>query len=470
MIETKLWAHQQKAVDLAKLKPNIALFLEIGTGKTATLINILRHDYAGHGVVRNTLIFAPLSVCPQWKKEFAKWSKIPEKCIHVLTGDGAKRVRALEAILRFGAPAIIVTNYEAVRIKNFYELLLKWSPHIVVLDESHKVKDPSSLQSKAIYPLCHAADRRFILTGTPILNSMLDIFGQYKALDPAIFGSNFWKFKALYFYDKNAGRPNCNFPDWQPRPESAKLISECIASTSVQAKKADCLDLPPLLRVPISVPLSEQQRKAYEDMKKHYVTEMKGVTAIAEFAMTKTLRMQQILAGFIAEDSDSEPVWCDENPRLDCLKDILDQIGGEKTIIWTTFRPTYMKIAKVCEKSGYKYAFLTGDQSAKQKEESIEAFCRGDVQALIANPAAGGAGINLQEAKYAIYFTRGYSLEHYLQSEGRNYRGGSEMHDKITHFHLIADDTLDEVIATALLNKQNIGETVLDWARKVSET
>jgi SNF2 family DNA or RNA helicase len=467
----ELWSHQRRAVELARPwqggKNDLALFFDVGTGKTGTMIYILREDYSVHGAIKPTLIFAPLSVCPQWKKEFARFSKIDQKHIHVLTGPGKKRTEALMEILRLKQPAIIVTNYEAVQIKPFYEALLKWSPEIVVADEAHKLKDSTGTRAKAIYPLAHAARRRFLLTGTPFPNGMLDIFGQYKFMNPSIFGGNFFKFKNRYFYDKNAAMPkHVHWPDWAPRPATAQELGAVIGSTSVQAKKSECLDLPPLLKIQVPVQLSPGQARTYETMKKQFVAELNGKVAVAEFAMTKTLRLQQIISGFIVPDEDdASPVWVPENPRLDALEELLETIGPEKTIIWTVFKPTYKMIGKICEKLGREVRFLTGEQSATKKQQAIEDFCRGPADTLIANAAAGGAGVNLTEAKYAIYYARGYSLTEYLQSEARNYRGGSDMHDKITHYHLTAEGTLDEVIAQALLNKQDVAETVLTWAK-----
>jgi SNF2 family DNA or RNA helicase len=461
----QLWKHQAAGVERARTSPHLALFFEVGTGKTGTLINILREDFTHHARIRETLIFAPLSVCPQWKKEFARFSKIPEADILVLTGTGKKRVKQLQDRKK---PCILVTNYEAVGIGDFYQALLARSPEIVVLDESHRLKDASSKRAKSIYPLCHAASRRFLLTGTPILNDMSDIYGQFKALDPRIFHQSFFAFRNTYFYNKNASAPShVTWPDWQPRPGAAEQLAGIIGKHSVQAKKSECLDLPPLLRVPVPVELSPAQAKAYESMKRHFVAEVKDVVTIAEFAMTKTLRMQQILTGFAQAEAGEDVAEITDNPRLDALEELLDQIGpGKRTIVWTVFKPTYRMIEKVCAKLGRKVYFLTGEQSAKQKEESIENFCRGDGEVLVANPAAGGAGINLTEAEYAIYYSRGYSLEHYLQSEARNYRGGSEMHSKITHYHLVAEGTLDEVIADALMGKQDVAEKILEWARK----
>lgn len=459
-----LWKHQQHGVLTARGNPNLALFFEVGTGKTGTMIYILREDFTQHQRVRNTLIFAPLSVCPQWAKEFERFSKIRQQDILVLTGSGKKRAQALS---NRKSPCIVVTNYEAVGIPHFYEALLAWSPEIVVCDEAHRLKDSSSKRAKAIYPLCHAASRRFLLTGTPILNDMSDIYGQFKALDPGIFRSSFFAFRNQFFYDKNAGAPShVTWPDWVPRPGAAEQLGAVIGRHSVQAKKSECLDLPPLLRVPVQVPLSPAQAKAYESMKKFFIAEMGDKVTVAEFAMTKTLRMQQILAGYLQPEDSEEPSLIKENPRLDALEELLETIGpSEKVIVWTVFKATYRMIEEVCKKLGRQYHFLTGEQSATAKQESIEAFCRGSGQVLIANPRAGGAGINLTESRYSIYYTRGYSLEDYLQSEARNYRGGSDIHTKITHYHIVAQGTLDEVIVDALLKKQNVAEKVLEWAR-----
>jgi SNF2 family DNA or RNA helicase len=462
------WNHQQLAIDKGDTIPNLAMFMEVGTGKTRVLIEIIRRDFNKWGP-RDTLIVAPLMVCPQWKKEFAKHTKIPEQMIHVLVNEGAKRVKAMERILESGKPAIVITNYEGMRIEKFHKMLLKWGPKLVGLDESHRIKDDKSLQASRIYPLCEGAARRFLLTGTPILNSLIDIFGQYKALDPSVFGDNAWKFKRSYFYDKNAGRPNCNFPDWQPLPNTLKDISAKIAPTSVQAKKEDCLDLPPLLKVPVPVPMSPQQEKLYEDMRKHFVAGLGETIAIAEFAMTKTLRLQQILTGYVAADSESDPAWVQENPRLDMLGQILEDLRGEQVLIWTNFRPTYKKIAERCAKHGYKVGFITGDETVAEKQAYIQAFIDGGIGALIINPAAGGAGLDgLQCCRYSIYYSRGYSLEHFLQSEGRNYRGGTK--DKVTHYHLIVEGTLDEVIYKALANKQSVADEVLAWASQLRLT
>lgn len=464
-----LWKHQTIAINAALNKKNLALFHDVGTGKTCTMINILRHDYTEHKRVRRTLILCPITVCKQWKDEFAKFSKVPQENIFVLVGEGKKRVQLVEELTRLQQNAVLITNYEAVQIKGFVEALDKYNIEVMIADESHRLKDSSGVRSKKIYALADKADRKFIMTGTPFLNSMLDIFGQFRFLDKTVFGKSFFEFRMRYFEDKNRHMPShVHFPDWQPRPDSSSKIAGILTHYCVQANKHECLDLPPLIKQVIPVELGVDQRRAYEMMKKEFVAEIGGNLITAEFAMTKTLRMQQILSGFIPNrDNPDDTVWCDKVPRLQALSDLLESINGKKTIVWTVFRPTYRAIERVCQELDLKCNFLTGEQTQKEKEHAINEFRNGPTQVLIANPAAGGTGINLIEAQYAIYYSRSFSLEHFLQSEARNFRGGSNMHEKVTHYHLVSQGTLDEVISNALLHKKNMGDEVLNFAKKL---
>lgn len=255
---TTLWDHQRRAVEIARDRLRLAIFYGTGTGKTLTTIEILREDYNLHKQLRPTLIVTKLSVCKQWKSEFAKFApKISQDRIHVLTDAGPKRLKRLQAM---SPDSIVITNYEATRIKAFWQAVTVWQPRIVVLDESHSIANAASMQSKAIYPVCDSANRVFCLTGTPMPNSMLDLFGQYRALDRGVFGNNYWTYRARYFYDKNAGMPSYkHFPDWQPRPDTAKELGDVLAHTSVQARKEDCIALPELLKIDIECEMGAKQ-------------------------------------------------------------------------------------------------------------------------------------------------------------------------------------------------------------------
>jgi SNF2 family DNA or RNA helicase len=462
-----LWPHQQKAVEMARTRNNFALLFDMGTGKTRTMIEILREDFNAHKKIRKTLIFAPLSICQQWKAEFAKYSKITPDLIYVLTQSGRKREDSLRKLTQLGGRAIVVTNYEAVGIKGFYSALLDWCPEIIIADEGHRLKNSGSERAKRIYPLALTAERRFVLTGTLFTNSMLDIFGPFKFLEPSIFGPSYWKFRNSFFYDKNARMPaHVHFPDWQPMPNAKDRISGIIADSSVQAKKSECLSLPPLLREIVPLTIQGAQLKAYQAMEKEYVAELKGKTVISEFAMSVGLRLRQILAGFLSAKAGDKPEYFDENPRIQAVSDLLDGIGKEKCIIWCNFEPTYKQLGDLLTKLDIPHVFLTGQQTAVQKQAALESFQGDGAQVLVSNPSAGGVGLNLAQAPYAIYFDKSYNLEHYLQSSARNHRAGSEQFSSVTQFSLQAQGTIDEAIEIALSGKEELGKVILDWARE----
>lgn len=353
--------------------------------------------------------------------------------------------------------------------KLYFDLKIRRHPSFSVngllVHNSHRIKDSGSERAKKIYPLCEMAARRLLLTGTPILNGLIDIFGQYKALDPEIFGYSFWKFRERFFYDKNRGMPaHVHFPDWQVKPESSQTISQVIRETSIQAELKDCIDLPPLVQVKVPIELSKEQLKAYQSMEKQFVAELAEVTSVAEFAMTKTLRLRQILAGFVAESADTRPAWFEDCPRMDALQELLESLGDKQVIIWTSFRPVYQRIGELCRRMKIESCFLTGDQSVSEKEKAISSFISGSVQAMISNPAAGGTGTDgLQCSSYSIYYDRGYSLGEYLQSQARNYRAGTQQ--KVIHYILEAPETIDSVIGSALDQKKNIGDELLAWGK-----
>jgi SNF2 family DNA or RNA helicase len=208
----------------------------------------------------------------------------------------------------------------------------------------------------------------------------------------------------------------------------------------------------------------------YDEMKKEYMAFVKEhtgkhpLTVTAQLAITKALRLQQILSGYVPTEQ-ADVVWLEDVPRLKVLSELLEDITpGAKVIVWAVFKENYKMIAKVCDKLGLEYAEIHGDISNARRIEEMNRFRTDEkCRVMIANQSAGGTGINLVEASYAIYYSKGFSLEHDLQSEARNHRGGSEVHDKITRIDLVAKGTIDELVNEALLKKQSISNLILGW-------
>lgn len=481
---SELWAHQKRAVAKA-LQPDtdcLGIFYDIGTGKSRTAIEILRHICARHQQLQRTLILAPKIVLTNWKREIVKYSKILPKDVIVLVGPGTKRCKDfVEAVGNGGVlnkPKIVITNYESLTMDKLYSMLMSWNPEVIIGDEAHRLKNPEGKRSKAAIKLSDTSKYRYALTGTPILNSAMDIFNIFRFLDKGrTFGTSFWKFRAQWFEDTNiqwAGKQGY-FPKYEPRVETYKELTKLIYQKALTAKKSECLDLPPFVRKEVFVELSPEQKRMYKEMKDDYIAWVEQFedsnekrAVVAQMAVTKALRLQQIVTGY-AKTEDGEVHKIKDNPRLEALKELLEELhGGHKIIVWSVFHENYDDIARVCRDLKIDFAELHGRIPQKQRDENIARFChQPECRVLIGNQSAGGIGINLVESDVSIYFSKNFSLEADLQSEGRNYRGGSERHGSVTRIDLVAEGTIDELIDEALKNKQAIGEQILTWKNKL---
>lgn len=482
MNDQKPWAHQAEGIRRGISEEDLAIFFEIGTGKSRTAIDIIRHRCAQAGRLRKVLIFSPKVTLTNWKNEFAKFSKISPRDVLVLQGSGKKRLKQFQdAVIenfQYTKPKIVICNYESVEMAPLYQAITDWGPEIIVADEAHRLKNPESKRAKLVVALGDRAQHCYPMTGTPILKSAMDIFNIFRFMDGGeTFGRSFWRFRQLWFEDQNAewsGKPGY-FPKWEPRPETYAEFSRMIYRKAVRALKSECLDLPPLVRKEIHVELSAEQKRMYKEMKDEYIAYIDDVlktdtprAVVAQLAVTKALRMQQIVTGY-AKDENDVVHRIKDNPRLEALRELLDDHAGEhKIIVWSVFHENYADIASVCCDLGISFTELHGRVPNAERDRNIKAFCTDpQVRVLIANQAAAGIGINLVESDISIYYSKNFSLADDLQSEGRNYRGGSERHTKVTRIDLVATDTIDDIITQSLLAKQEIGMRILDLGEKL---
>jgi SNF2 family DNA or RNA helicase len=484
-----LWEHQRIAIERAKTLHGYALHFEAGTGKTRTALEILKHRFNTEKRIMRTLILCPPIVIGNWREEWCKYTKIDRRDVVALTGTGAQRLKTFvqnaynEKDERRGK--VFITNYESLLMKELYQYFTNWVPEITIQDESHRLKNPSSKMAKALDELVNKFVKpslRLNLTGTAILNSPMDLFMQFKVLmggfptlDSLVTGkhiTNYFTFRATYFEDKNAkwrGSENY-YPNWQPKPSTSELFGRLLASVSMSVNKADCLDLPDEVDVTIPVPLTPQQRRDYDKFEKDMVLNIEGKNYTADIAMVRALRLMQIASGFISgmdfpDASESQPIKYEykNTEREKALKELLEDIcieKGKKCLVWAVWKNNYEIIKKVCDELKIKYVECHGLVSAKGKEEARRSFIQDPtISVWIGHPYSGGIGVNLIVAPYTVWYSRNFSLEQYSQAKARNYRGGQT--EKVTHYHLIAADTIEPEIVQALINKQNISDLIM---------
>jgi len=492
----KPWAHQLEAIERGKELKNFAIFFDVGCGKTSTAINLFRHKCVSKGRLLRTLIFAPPIVVPNWINEFALHSNLNSRYIWQLRGSGKKRLKLFsknafdkdEKLL----PGVWVTNYESLLMGPLFDLFKRWEPEHIIYDEAHLTKDHRAKRSRKAYELAQPWVKRLrgkaydtevtLLTGTPVLNSPMDLFQPFKIMDDGVtLGEAFFTFRSRYFADRNAWMRNSSqryFPKWEvktlakDRFDAMAEISEKISPVSIRKTKAEALDLPDLVKETYHVGMTPDQRRLYKEMKNDFITFMDSKAVVAQIALTKALRLMQITSGFITTD-ENETISLNPTPKLDALGELLKELTpGHKVIVWAVWKNNYKQITDLCDKLGIPCVQVHGEISSAGKQEAVERFNTDPkVRVFLGHPGAGGIGINLVPASYSIFYSRTFSLEHSLQAEGRNHRGGSEIHKKITRIDLVCENTIDGLVQEKLNGKLAIGEKILkDLAAEMKES
>jgi SNF2 family DNA or RNA helicase len=243
-------------------------------------------------------------------------------------------------------------------------------------------------------------------------------------------------------------------------------LSDTVKTFSDRVLKEDCLDLPPKNWTKRHIVLTADQRKIYDQMKKHALAILNGKVTTTMTVLTQLMRLHQITCGhFTADDGTTQLI---PNNRITELMNILEETDG-KVIIWANYqRDVNLIIKNVVDKYGedsiVDYYGLTPQED---RQDNIRKFQNGpECRFLIGTPQTGGYGITLTKANTVVYFSNGYDLEKRLQSEDRAHRIGQKKN--VTYIDLICEDTVDEKIVEALRKKINIasevlGEELRDW-------
>jgi SNF2 family DNA or RNA helicase len=469
------YKHQLEALELFMGIKECLYLWDMGTGKTGGAILNARMRYLQAGNMLRTLIVTPPVTIINWAEEFALFSRIPTHRIHPLRMNGSKK--KAECVYNDVIPqhdgAVVITNYESLLSEDLFKALESWCPEIIIFDEMHYLKNAKTKRSRLCQRLANIARYKIGLTGTPILNNVMDIYGIFKTLDGGkTFGVNEYVFQMKYLIDMNAtwkGRSNY-FPKWVNNPKTYGDLNEKIYKVAVRKLKSECLDLPELVKITRKVPMSIEQKKAYDEMTRDFLTFVdtrEGKESVtANLAVTKAMKLLQIASGFVQTD-EKNPIQFKSIPKLEVLGEIVAEIyPAHKIIIWCSFIHNYRMIARKLDEMEIKYVMLTGEQSTNEKQESVDAFNKDDsVKIIIANRAAGGTGVNLTAAPYSIVYSRNFSLAEELQSEARNHRGGSEIHESIIKIDLATEGTIEEAVLEALQHKHQVSTDVIDMVR-----
>jgi SNF2 family DNA or RNA helicase len=214
--------------------------------------------------------------------------------------------------------------------------------------------------------------------------------------------------------------------------------------------------------------MTPDQKKMYRVLKNQAILELEQFkTVTAPLVITRILRLQQILCGYIKYDDGRIEDIKGPNPRLVELLSLLEEIDGN-VIIWATFRRSIEMIHDaLAEKYGVeKVASYYGETLSEDRPEIVSSFQKGKIKYFVGQPRTGGFGLTLTKAKTMIYFNNTYDLEIRLQSEDRAHRIGQDK--KVTYIDFVCPKTIDERILKVLKKKKHLaGEITGDNWREL---
>ena len=435
--------YQLRAVDHLKNNAVAALFLDPGLGKTSITLAAFS-ELQDEGVAKKMLVIAPLRVCQLvWEQEGALWTQFKHLKFTLLHGPNKSQKLKEES-------DIYLINPEgcAWLCNKFYGKRLPFDT--VCIDELTKFKNGQAVRHKALLPRINKVARKWGLTGTPIPNGYLDLWGQVKILDGGgALGQWFSHYRNKYFEKDFSGF------SYTLRRGATTQIEEAISPYVLRMSADDYLDMPPLLDVPHIVRMPAKARKVYNKMKKDLVADLPGGTVEAGNVAAVYSKLKQMGNGAVySGDGVLEPRKTIEihDAKLEAIAELVEELQGTPVMIAYEFKHDLKRLRALLGKdTPYIGAGVTGRQ-AKQIEKDWNA---GEIPVLLVHPQSAGHGLNLQkgDAHHIAWFSITWDYELYDQLIRRLLRQGNKSVTIFNHLFIV-EDTIDIKSLDAIQGKQ----------------
>lgn len=449
--------YQHEIVDFVLANPRCNLFVPMGAGKTVstlTAIDILTliDD------VLPVLVIAPLRVASStWPDEVRKFPHLRHLSVSVITGSTTERRVALRK-----TADIYCINYENLPWLD-EELGENWPFKMVVADECTKLKSfrlsQGSVRAKALAKHVHKKAKRYVgLTGTPAPNGLKDLWGFQWFVDKGIrLGRSFDAFKSRWFQAVQVG--NSRFAtSLIPLPFAQEQIQDAVRDVCLTIDIQKYFNIKePIVNV-VQVDLPPKARQLYRDMEKEMFLQLGDIEVEAFSAAAKTQKCLQLASGAIYTDEQGnwEPV---HDAKLDALESIIEEANGMPVLVAYHFKSDLARLLK---------RFPQGKQLDKNPQ-TITDWNKGKIPVLFAHPASAGHGLNLQDGGNILaFFSHNWSLEEFQQIIERigPTRQAQAGHNRpVFIHHIVAKDTLDEVVMARREGKREVQELLMEAMR-----
>ena len=499
-----LFPHQRAGVNFLAKARKALLADEPGLGKTAQAIRGLKRIQEEGAEVFPALVVCPNTLKRNWQREFNQWW--PGVRVQVISGTPIQRRKSFETeadvyvinweslrthsrLVSYGGIALARcsecgghdSKTTAARCEVHERELNKINFKSVIADEIHRSKDPKSKQTRALWSASGKAETRFALTGTPIANTVVDLWPILHWLDEKEWPSKTkWldryvntfmnHFGALVILGLKPAMENEFYAGIHPRMR--RMLKQRVLPW-----------LPEVINDRRDVEMGAKQAKAYKQMLENMIAELEttpeerfqeayaqGETevVVAPNPLTQTMRLLQFSSsyGYMEPTETGEKlILSDPSCKVDALMDDMKNgdFGEDSVAVCAVSRQLIEILSARLTKEGVQHGLITGKQSGDERQKAIDDFQSGRLKWILFTAQAGGVGVTLTAARRLVMLQRPWSLVDYKQALDRVHRIGSEIHDSILITDYVTEGTVEEkVIDTLGAKNANFQEIVKD--------
>lgn len=477
------YTYQFEALDYIHSLDNSALFLDMGLGKT-TIALAQMVNKALKNEVDTIVILAPCSITFNWEKEISKHVAQKHSILKLDTrrlGPAKKYSAMLDTYYRVknkDEPKFLICNIECLsrdgRTLDFLKKYIKGHSKVgIILDEAHFIKNSSAKRTKNIIKLANhkSVVSKIALTGTPISQSIMDVFSIFAFLDKDVIGlPNAFCFKHKY----------CILGGYQNKQiigiKDINPLMEKLNPYIYQKTKDEVFDFPDKIHITHYVDITSEQKRANSFLVAKDKEDVKNIPEKDKVMniLTKLIAYQQITSGFrsfyTGSEEDTERVIeriipIAKNPKIKELLSIIEGLNNkEQIIIWCKYKEEILMVSEALE--GYltedfdnSSCLFYGGVAPEERNKNKEDFIEGKTRYFIATQQTGGTGLTLINSRYVVYFSNMFSMLNRLQSEDRNHRLGQN--NNVTYIDIEAKDTIDTHIKESLAQKKDFQDYVI---------
>ncbi|MEV0679204.1 DEAD/DEAH box helicase [Actinosynnema sp. NPDC050436] len=407
---------------------------DMGLGKTVTLIALHLLRAAGP-----TLVVCPASLLGNWQREIERFAPgTPVRRYH-----GARREVAREGF--------VLTTYGTMRVDAARLAEVEWG--MVVADEAQHVKNPASETAKALRRIPSPA--RVALTGTPVENSLTELWAVLDWTTPGLLGT-LPAFKARWAKPVEADRD----------PVAAARFAALIRPFLLRRRKSDpgiAPELPPKTETDQPVALTREQAALYEAVVRELMAEVAEADGLARRGrIVKLLTALKQVCNHPAQYlKEAEPVLAGRSGKLELLDELVDAILAEDgaVLVFTQYVAMARLIGRHLAARGVSSQLLHGGTPVPAREEMVRRFQAGEDPVFLLSLKAAGTGLNLTRADHVVHYDRWWNPAVEDQATDRAYRIGQTRPVQV--HRLIAEGTVEDRIAGMLRAKRALADAVL---------